>query len=68
MSRTKSPVCPHCEYEFDEEETWYSEYKESGQVYTGDCDTSDLKCPNDDCGKEFKVMCVHEVKFEPHED
>ncbi len=63
-----SPTCPHCNYEFDEEETWYSDYKNSGKVYTGDGDESDLVCQNVDCGKEFKVSCYYEIKFQACDD
>lgn len=68
MNRTFTPKCPYCEYEFDEEEMWYSDYNKTGEVYTGDGDDSELKCPNLDCGKEFKVVCIHEVKFEVSEE
>ncbi|MAF43448.1 MAG: hypothetical protein CMI54_04665 [Parcubacteria group bacterium] len=68
MSRTTNPKCPNCNYEFDEEEVWESEYKKSGKVHTGDGDVSELICPNLDCGYAFKTACVHEIKFEHYED
>ena len=66
MSAT--PKCPHCGYEFDGEETWHSAYSKYGRVYVGDCDQSDLTCPNDDCKKPFKVECVHKITFKAAED
>jgi len=68
MNRTYSPTCPHCDYEFDEEQTWHSDYKGTGTVYVGDGDDSKLNCPNDDCKKSFHVVCVHETKFEVLDD
>lgn len=67
MSNTHHPVCPHCNYEFDDEETWFGLYSEN-RVHTGDGDESDLKCPQFDCGKEFKARCVHIVMFEDATD
>ncbi len=64
--RTKSPKCPHCGYEFDEEEVWHSDH--NNYVHTGDGDDSELKCPNTDCGKKFEVACIHEIKFEALEE
>ena len=58
-----NPVCSHCGYEFDDEETWHGKYT-VGEVSTGDCDDSELKCPNIDCGKTFFVRCVHRIEFE----
>ena len=56
-----SPTCNHCDYEFDEEETWHGEYT-VGKVHTGDCDDSKLKCPS--CEKTFYVHCIHKVEFQ----
>lgn len=56
---TTNPTCSHCGYEFDDEETWHK-----GKVSNGDCDESELKCPNNDCGKTFYVRCVHRIEFE----
>lgn len=67
MNTTFYPKCPHCGYEFDDEETWHSNYLKSGKVNVGDYDGSDLTCPNLDCGKEFTVTCIHEIKFEASE-
>jgi hypothetical protein len=61
--KTNNPTCPHCKYEFDEEETWYSQSSKSGEVHTGDGDMSELKCPNLDCKKAFYTNCVHDIKF-----
>jgi hypothetical protein len=58
-----NPACPYCGYEFDDEETWYSSYSKTGEVYTGDGDCSELTCPNDDCKKVFDCTCVHIVTF-----
>ena len=63
MSNLKhAPTCSHCGYIFDEEETWHGEYT-VGKVHTGDCDDSELKCPNSDCGKVCHVRCIHEIRF-----
>lgn len=59
------PTCPHCGYEFDEDETWFSGHSEN-EVHTGDCDESELTCPNMDCGEKFITTCVHVVTFESH--
>lgn len=66
--RTVSPTCPHCGYEFDEEETWLGNYSTTGNVHSGDGDDSDLVCPNLDCEKKFSVVCIHEIKFEAIEE
>lgn len=65
---THTPTCPHCSYEFDQEETWYSASSGKNEVSTGDGDTSELKCPNLDCQKEFSVICEHVVMFAADED
>lgn len=52
-----NPICSHCGTELDEEDTWH------GEVSTGDCDQSEIKCKNLDCLKVFYTTCVHEVKF-----
>ncbi len=62
MITTAYPKCTHCEYQFDEEEMWYGEH-DVGKVYIGDCDDSELKCPNEDCEKTFYVRCIHELRF-----
>lgn len=59
------PTCPDCDYEFDDEETWYAGTGRT--VYTDDGDESYLVCPNLDCKKEFKVVCVHQITFQPAE-
>ena len=66
MNRT--PTCPHCDYEFDDEETWYSDYLDSGAVYTDDEEVSDLVCPNSDCGKPFRVISCWALQFKPYDD
>lgn len=58
---TNYPVCPYCEFPFDEEDTWYGKQ----EISKGDCDISLLTCENDDCKKQFHVSCVHEIKFKP---
>ncbi len=64
MSNLKNnPMCPHCEYEFDSDETWHNNYSDTGKVYTGDGDESELKCPNLDCGKAFITICENVVMF-----
>ena len=62
-----NPTCPHCSYEFDDEETWYVSNGDK-DVYTGDGDVSDLLCHNDDCKKVFYIICEHEVKFKSCEE
>lgn len=62
MGTSSNPKCSHCGHELDDEQTWHGEYT-VGKVSTGDCDESELKCPNLDCGKMFHVRCWHEVKF-----
>jgi len=59
-----SPKCDGCGYEFDPEETWYSDYSELGVVHNGDCEDSKLICPNLDCNAVFHVRCVHIIAFE----
>jgi len=59
------PKCNHCGYEFDDEEVWESNYKESGKVHTGESEVSELVCPNTDCGEKFYVECVHQIRFRP---
>ena len=59
---TNNPTCSHCGYEFNDEETWYYDDK-IGDVNTGDCEHSELTCPNNDCGKKFYVNCIHLIKF-----
>jgi len=63
MKNKHNPKCPHCEYVFDDEETWYGEYT-VGKIYTGDGDESTITCPNLDCKKSFTVTCTHELVFE----
>ena len=58
-----SPTCPHCNYEFDEEETWYGTGLKCEAPEHGDGDISELTCPNSDCEKKFHVACYHDVKF-----
>jgi hypothetical protein len=60
---TLYPVCGHCGYVFDEDDTWHGEYT-VGKVYTGDGDESELKCPNLDCSRTFFVRCVHQIEFD----
>jgi hypothetical protein len=64
----RHPKCPHCGYEFDDEETWYGNYNKTGNVFTGDGDSSELSCPNDDCRKKFECTCVHIIMFESDDD
>ena len=61
--KQSQPTCPHCQYEFDDDETWHSHCLDSGEVYDGDGDISELKCPNLDCGKSFHVQCVHDISW-----
>lgn len=49
----KYPTCPHCNYVFDEDETW--NHKGRNEVNADDGDISDLDCPRC-CGK-FHVVC-----------
>ena len=59
---SSTPKCPSCGYEFDTEETWYSDYSDN-PVNTGDCEESDLVCLNLDCRKNFKVVCLYIPTF-----
>jgi len=63
VSMKSNPECPYCGYWFDDEETRYSSYSKSGEVFIGDGDESNLTCPNDDCKKKFDCTCVHIVTF-----
>lgn len=62
-----NPTCPHCGYELDEDDTWHGRFT-VGKVNTGDCEESEITCPNLDCGKPYKTMCVHYIRFEQVED
>jgi len=44
------PKCCYCNYEFDDDETWYN-----NKLIIGNGDESELKCPS--CGKEIVVLC-----------
>ena len=65
---TTNPTCPHCGYGFDEEETWNQGNGKTGTVYTGDCDPSELHCPNGDCKKAFYTLYHHIIKFSNHKE
>lgn len=52
------PKCPHCDYEFTDDETFYSEQ----DVSFIDGDMTDLNCPG--CGEEFHVLCIHHYEFQ----
>ena len=67
-NQTITPVCPHCGYDFDSDETWHSRYSDESKVSTGDGDESEVKCHNDDCGKKFKVICEYVAMFSVDED
>lgn len=58
-----NPTCPHCSYEFDDEETWHSTFLDIGEVYSGCGDMSELTCPNEDCKSNFNVICVHDIRW-----
>jgi len=58
---SKNPKCTECGYEFDDEETFYTEHK-TGKVYIGDCDDSEIICPS--CGKKFFTRAVMTLSFE----
>ena len=58
---TQRPKCPHCNYEFDDEETWNSSYSKESQVHTGDFEDSEVKCHS--CEEIFKVTCEHIFTF-----
>lgn len=69
MSDLKNaPTCPHCNYEFDAEETWHSTYSEKSRVHTNDDDESTVTCHNDDCKKRFKTRCTYIAMFISEED
>ncbi len=59
MKNRNYPKCPYCDFEYDDELMWEGKEK----VYVGECDESELTCPDDDCGKTFKVRCDHEYIF-----
>lgn len=54
-----NPTCPHCNYEFDDDDTWHSSH--TNEVNAGDSEVSDLTCHA--CGNEFHVVCEHEIKW-----
>ncbi|MCK5603603.1 hypothetical protein KAR91_17085 [Candidatus Pacearchaeota archaeon] len=56
---SSNPQCPHCDYELDDEETWYG-----GDILAGDGDESEVECPNKDCGKKYEVRCSALISFE----
>jgi hypothetical protein len=69
MSNLKNnPVCPHCGYEFDDDETWHSQYSEESMILTSEDEESEPVCLNEDCGKQFKVRCVAVIMFDSEED
>ena len=61
MKNKHTPRCPHCGYNFDDEETWYPS-DTVGRTHVGDGDESELVCPT--CNKKFIVTCIHELIFE----
>ena len=60
-----NPTCPHCGYEFDDDETWHTSHQSEYEVYNGDGDQSTVKCHNLDCQKVFHLMCVHDIRWKP---
>ncbi len=58
-----NPTCPHCGYEFDDDETWYTSSQVDFVVHSGDGDLSEVKCHNLDCQKVFNLMCVHDIRW-----
>jgi len=62
------PVCPHCNYSFDSDETWYSQHSNDSRVRTGDGDESIVTCHNDDCKKKFHIVCEHVPMFTSAEE
>ena len=68
MSDLKNtPVCPHCNYEFDVEETWHSTYSEESRVMTEEDESGFVRCHNDDCKALFEVTCVSVLMFSSEE-
>lgn len=55
-----TPKCNHCNYQFDDEDTWHGSYT-VGEVHFDEDTQSDLKCPN--CGETFHVVCEHHYHF-----
>ena len=55
MNNVGHPQCPYCETELDDEQLWYHE--NDIEVSVGDGDQSTIICPNDDCKKEYHVVC-----------
>lgn len=56
-----NPTCPHCQYEFDEDESW--NHKGANTVNADDGDISDLDCPQ--CKAKFHVVCHHDINWKP---
>ncbi len=62
--KSTNPTCPHCDYQFDQDETWHSQHNgKTGEVLTDDGDVSELTCPNKGCNKPFFVRCAHDIHF-----
>lgn len=61
------PVCPHCSYTFDDDETWHSNHSKESAVKTNDGDESVVLCHNDDCKKQFKIICESTPMFSAEE-
>lgn len=54
-----NPKCPHCGYEFDDDQTWYN----SRIADTSDgAENEGVECSA--CGGEFVVRAYHTVIFE----
>jgi len=51
-----NPTCPHCEYEYDTEDTWHR------GLDTNDGDSNNAECPN--CGKPFVIRVSTVTLFE----
>lgn len=55
-------ICPHCGYEFDDDETWHSQYGDDKHVVnTGDCEESNVECHS--CEQGFNVYCEQITMF-----
>ena len=67
MALTPHQKYQHCGYVYDVDDLWYPR-SDDPEVHTGDCDTSLIKCHNDDCKKLFAVRCIHLIRFEPCEE
>lgn len=63
-----APTCPYCNYVFDSDETWHSQYSKNSKVNTNDGDESTVICHNNDCKKPFHIVCEYAPEFTSSEE